>query len=187
MAHPLQQGDMISGRRLIDLHGRTVDIPNREGLLTHLQFRRFAGCPMCNLHLRSFIQRHDELTAAGIAEVAVFHSSARSMTQQHAEAPFALLADPSKALYREFGVESSLHALLHPRAWAAMIQGLVRLGATLPDRGESRLGLPADFLIAGDGRLLALKYGQHAYDQWSLDELLATARKSCRSPRATTT
>ena len=33
-------------------------------------------------------------------------------------------------------------------------------------------GLPADFLIAPDGRLAALKYGQHAYDQWTVDELL---------------
>jgi hypothetical protein len=35
------------------------------------------------------------------------------------------------------------------------------------------LGLPADFLIASDGRVLACKYGAHAYDQWSVDEILA--------------
>jgi hypothetical protein len=37
------------------------------------------------------------------------------------------------------------------------------------------LGLPADFLIASDGRILAAKYGRHANDQWEVDELLQLA------------
>jgi hypothetical protein len=37
--------------------------------------------------------------------------------------------------------------------------------------------LPADFLISRDGRVLARKYGAHAYDQWSVDELLTLARE----------
>jgi hypothetical protein len=41
---------------------------------------------------------------------------------------------------------------------------------------HSHLGLPADFLIGTDGRVLAKKYGKHAYDQWSVDELLAHAQ-----------
>jgi hypothetical protein len=36
--------------------------------------------------------------------------------------------------------------------------------------------MPADFLIARDGRVIASKYGNHAYDQWSVDELLELAR-----------
>ena len=53
---------------------------------------------------------------------------------------------------------------------------LMRHGFGLPGQGESMLGLPADFLIAPDGRVLAAHYGSHADDQWSLDELLALAR-----------
>jgi hypothetical protein len=37
------------------------------------------------------------------------------------------------------------------------------------------LGLPGDFLIAPDGRVIASKYGAHADDQWSVDEILALA------------
>ena len=37
------------------------------------------------------------------------------------------------------------------------------------------LGLPADLLIGSDGRVLATKYGVHADDQWSVDELLQLA------------
>jgi len=40
----------------------------------------------------------------------------------------------------------------------------------------SRLGLPAACLIACGGRVVACKYGDHAYDQWSVDELLDIAR-----------
>lgn len=36
-------------------------------------------------------------------------------------------------------------------------------------------GLPGDFLIAPDGRILAAKYGEHADDQWSVDEVLEHA------------
>jgi hypothetical protein len=35
--------------------------------------------------------------------------------------------------------------------------------------------LPADFLIGSDGRVLAAKFGSHADDQWSVDELLDLA------------
>jgi hypothetical protein len=38
-----------------------------------------------------------------------------------------------------------------------------------------RLGLPADFLIDSDGRVLACERGTHANDQWSVDEVLAHA------------
>ncbi|HEX4559363.1 MAG TPA: AhpC/TSA family protein, partial [Mycobacterium sp.] len=40
---------------------------------------------------------------------------------------------------------------------------------------ENHLGMPADFLIAPDGAVVARKYGEHADDQWSVDELLRLA------------
>ncbi|HEX7263032.1 MAG TPA: AhpC/TSA family protein, partial [Candidatus Dormibacteraeota bacterium] len=38
------------------------------------------------------------------------------------------------------------------------------------------IGLPADFLIAPSGQIKAAKYGKHAYDQWSVDELIELAK-----------
>ncbi|WP_030429602.1 hypothetical protein [Allokutzneria albata] len=46
-----------------------------------------------------------------------------------------------------------------------------------------RLGLPADFLIDRDGRVLAEKHGEHAYDQWSADELPALVSRAARPRR----
>jgi peroxiredoxin len=129
-------------------------------------------------------ERHGEISAAGILEVAVFHSSAEELRPYEGDLPFALVADPDRRLYRELGVEASPRALLHPRAWGAMIRGPLRSLIAFARRRQplpplrprgGRLGLPADFLIDTDGRILALKYGVHAYDQWSTDEVLALA------------
>ena len=40
------------------------------------------------------------------------------------------------------------------------------------------LGLPADFLIAPDGKILAAHYGKHAADQWTMEELLSKTNAS---------
>ncbi|MEO6085243.1 MAG: peroxiredoxin-like family protein [Umezawaea sp.] len=168
----------ISERELVAVTGERVRVPYPDALV-HLQFRRFAGCPICNLHLRSIVRQHDEITAAGIREVVFFHSPAAELRDY--DLPFAVIADPGKRYYREFGVESSRRALLRPQVWGAILRGtaLTLLGEYRPPtvRQEGgRLGLPADFLIAPDGRVLAAKHGTHANDQWSVEELLSHAR-----------
>jgi hypothetical protein len=45
-----------------------------------------------------------------------------------------------------------------------------RIPPMLPSGGQ--LSVPADFLIASDGQVIAVKYGQYAYDQWTVEELL---------------
>jgi len=170
----------ISQRELLSVTGEHIRVPDPQHLV-HLQFRRFAGCPICNLHLRSIVRRHDEITAAGIREVVFFHSPVDELRQHTADLPFATIADPDKRYYREFGVESAPRALLDPRAWGAIARGIVpTLRGTLKrptlHQEGGHLGLPADFLVDTRGRVIAAKYGEHADDQWSVDELLAEAR-----------
>ncbi|MGW6567384.1 peroxiredoxin-like family protein [Streptomyces sp. NPDC054975] len=154
------------------------------GRLVHLQFRRFAGCPICHLHLRSFVRRYEEIEAAGIREVVVFHSPPEELRPHVDGLPFPVVADPDKRLYAAFGVEASPRSLLSPRAWGPIARAVV-LGTWAMLRGRARppvrnprggrLGLPADFLITPDGHVAAAKYGTHADDQWPVDELLALA------------
>lgn len=169
-------GHIIPRRVLITIHNERIEIPDSHRL-THLQFRRFAGCGSCNLHLRSFAKRHAEISAANIREVAVFYSTAESMMPHQGELPFAIVSDPSRTLYEEFGVKTNLRSILAPSAWLSWVGAAFALDKLPepPREGESKLGLPADFLMATDGRVLALKYGTHAYDQWSVDELLSIA------------
>jgi peroxiredoxin len=177
----LNVGDFLNRRELVTIQGEPAQIPEPDRLV-HLQFRRYAGCPICNLHLRSTTQRHEEIIAAGIREVVVFHSSAQTMLEFQGELPFAAIADPDKELYAEFGVESSLKAVLNPRAFLTgfRARSVVHSVRGAMGIGEKHLGLPADFLIAPDGRVLATSYGRHANDQWSVDELLDLARSHSR-------
>jgi peroxiredoxin len=113
-ARPVRPGSTVTGRRLTTVLGEAVTVPDPERLV-HLQFRRFAGCPVCHLHLRSVVRRHTEIEAAGVREVVVFHSPAEELRRHTADLPFAVVADPGKRLYVEFGVESAPRALLSPR------------------------------------------------------------------------
>ena len=172
--HKLRPGAVISRRKLMTTHSQPIQLPDPTGVV-HLQFRRYAGCPFCDLHLRSVAQRHQELVAAGIREIVVFQSSPAELLAQKGDVPFAVIADPTRRLYTEFGVGSSPRAVLDPRAWLAGVRAVTSKRPSLPASRQQALGLPADFLVAADGNVLACKYGVHAYDQWSVDDLLQLA------------
>jgi peroxiredoxin len=180
----LEPGATIAPRQLLTISGESVSVPD-AGQLVHLELRRFAGCPICNLHLRSVVMRKDELAAAGIKEVVVFHSTDEEMRKYQSELPFAVVADPDKTLYAEFGVEKSPRAVLNPRVWPSIFRAIGHTIGQVVRRKEKAppiahengsLGLPGDFLIGSDGRVIASKYGTHAYDQWTVDEVLELAR-----------
>ena len=71
-------GDAFPRLELTASSGQPVVIPDPAGDFVHLQFRRFAGCPICNLHLRSIVRRYDEIRSHGIREVVVFHPRLRN-------------------------------------------------------------------------------------------------------------
>lgn len=110
--------------------------------------------------------------------------TARTLTTIRSER--ILVPDPGTITYREFGVTTSPRAVLHPKAWTAplnprvypmVLRGVRAGGSPTPRHGDSALGLPADFLIAPGGRVLAAKYGRHASDHWPVDELLQIAER----------
>jgi hypothetical protein len=74
----IQVNDPIRPRELTMIQGEQITVPVPE-FRTHLQFRRFAGCPGCNLHFRSIAKRHDEILGADLREVVLFYSSAQAM------------------------------------------------------------------------------------------------------------
>jgi peroxiredoxin len=179
-----QAGEKLQPLEFMTISEQQVSVPD-PAQLTHFQFRRFAGCPVCNLHLQSFVKRQDELSAANIREVIFFHSTAEELLPHANDLPFAVVADPQKVFYKQFGVEASIYSLLNSRAWLPIARSILHsLGAVILTRKPmpslnpegGRYSLPADFLIANDGNIVASKYGEHVYDQWSVDELLELAR-----------
>jgi peroxiredoxin len=181
--HRYARGDTVRPRKLTTIHGERIALPDPERM-THLQFRRYAGCPICNRHLHTVVARHDEIVAAGVRVVAVFHSTAADMRPHHGDLPFDCVADPDRLLYSEFGVETSARAVLHPRVWTTgmsprtwpvVLRGLRGGGRPTPTHGETILGLPADLFIDPDGLVRSANYGRHANDQWTVDQVLRLA------------
>jgi len=168
-----KQGDIVPARTLESVTGESIKLPDPNRLV-HLQLRRFVDCPICNTHIAEVRGRAREIEAAGIKEVIVFHSSAKSIRSYQKDLPFALVGDPKKVLYKEFGVEASL-GFLSRKSLGAAIRGVSHghLGLRL---AGGPFGLPGDFLIEPSGQIKAAKYGTHAYDQWSVDELIALAK-----------
>lgn len=174
----VQIGKVINKRTLVTTESEPIQIPDAKKLI-HLQFRRFAGCPFCSVHLHSMVRRHTEILAAGIRVVVVFRSTVTALRYHYSDTPFAVIADPKDTLYTEFGVGSGLRALLNSRALFVVVPKVIRMLPKLPGMppwGKGVFGLPADFLIAPDGRVVACKYGTHADDQWPVDRLLELAR-----------
>lgn len=168
--------DTIEPLTLTSIQDQNVTIPKPDKLI-HLQFRRFAGCPVCNLHLQSFLSRADELTAHNIHEVVIFHASKTKMLEKVVDVPFDLIADPHKELYKAFGVQGTWKALLNGGTIKSALKGAKQFGVATPEKLESEFIVPADFLISSEGRILASHYGTHANDQWSVDEVIKLASR----------
>lgn len=178
-ASRLRLGDVVNAFALVTLAHGIVDVPAAGPV--HLQFRRFAGCPICNLHLQSFVRGHQRLLTAGVSPIALFHSPPSEMLPYQAGLPLPVVADGERAWYRRFGVERSLRALLHPSAMAAAVAGMASAPFD-PRKNDGGIdGLPADFLIDARGVVVAVNYGAHANDQWSVDDVIALAASGASS------
>lgn len=184
MSKQLKAGQTFPSLEATNIHGARISVPGNTRV--HLQFRRFAKCPICNLHLQSFVRHNDELKRAGVLEIVFFHSSAAELLPYQGSFPFDVVGDPDRRFYRQYGVGRSIFSILNPKTWLAMLEGLFIKGrpAVSPTPDGGLLGLPADFLIGTDGLVEAVRYGTHADDQWSVDEVLElAARTSKMDPR----
>ena len=169
-------GDVFPQLTVITSKGTRITIPVAGANYTHIQFRRFSGCPICNTHIAEFRRSIAQLKAAGIHEVLFFHSSQEDVAAFHKDLPFDAVGDREKHYYSRFGVESSWK-FANAAAVRAALASILRGNFGLKISGGP-LGLPAEFLVAADGRIKAAHYGKHAYDQWAIKTLLDLARDS---------
>lgn len=178
----LGPGDRVGPLSLVTIAGDRLRLPNGEDLI-HVHLLRFAGCPVCTLHVHAFAGRHAEIERAGVRTLLVYPSTRQELARYQPELPFDVVADPERSLFRRMGAESSARALLDPRAWGPSATAIVhaiatathrRLTAPLRPNGGS-LGLPADLLIAPGGEVVASKYGEHAADHWTVDDVIIEA------------
>src|SRR5262245_11568966 len=133
-------GDMVPAATLESVTGDPIKLPDPDRLV-HLQFRRFVDCPICNTHIAELRGRAREIEAAGIKEVIVFHSSAKAIRSYQKDVPFVLVGDPKKALYKEFGVETSL-GFMRLKTFGAWTRGIAHGHLGLRSFPGGPFGLP---------------------------------------------
>lgn len=171
----LQIHSRVPARIWHDIQGEALQVPHPT-LWTHLQFRRFAQCPICNLHVRDFFRSYEKIHQAGIQEVIIFQSTQEQLVDQKVEQPHDgnvhIVADPTRQLYQAFGVHRSMLSVAHPGAWWSAMKGVAQFGMRLPSGSESMFGMPADFLVDTEGAVVAAHYGRHADDHWSVEDLI---------------
>ena len=172
-------GQIIQRRAWHTAAGPFTTIPDPHDQMVNLQFSRFAGCPICNLHLASYRKRAAELQQAGIKVVIVFHSPAGDVADLRGDLPFALVPDPDRRYYREFGVGRSPFSLLNSVAFATL-RSEAKAGRRAQRVHGGPFGLPADFVIDQTGKVIVAHYGKHADDTLSVDDVLAAAMASRR-------
>lgn len=175
----LQMGQTAPFFAAQDTHGRLIRLDDYRGHYLLLSFYRHASCPFCNLRIHELMQRLAEFENVGLSLVAVFQSPPEQIAQYIGKQrpPFVILPDPRLYLFHEYGVETSLRALLIGatrklgRVWRA-----VRLGF-FPGRVQGSVArVPADFLIGPRGEILIAYYGRDISDHVPIETLLQKLR-----------
>jgi thioredoxin-dependent peroxiredoxin len=155
------------------LGGRLVDLAVLRGRTVLLKFYRFATCPVCNLHLHNFIKDYRHLEALGLTTVVLFHSPAAKVEASRREvAPFDLVPDPDKRIFREYGVETGWTGMFSPAVMRDYMRALAAgfpAGMLTSDGGIT--GNPADFIVDADGRIAFAHYGRHYADSLGAAEI----------------
>lgn len=155
--------------------GEEITLDGLGGRLKHIQFHRFVGCPVCNLRVREFVNRYEDVRAAGVETVMVFHTPLPEI-QAHVEGsppPFPIVADPDRLLYDAYGVERSMLGIMSPSFNLSAVKGMLAGFAATPWGQGGVDQIPADFVVDEDGVLKLARYGRHGGDSLSVDALLS--------------
>ena len=172
----IQTGDASPQFSLPAIDGSTFNMSDMQGKRVILTFFRFSSCPLCNMRIRSIIQRWDEFSNDAVM-VAVFDAKIGELQKRMKKhnAPFIIVADETYEEFNKNGVKKSFFKFM----WGAMRSPLTLIKATL--RGYvpltmsiSKLStIPVDILIDEEGKVVEAHYCKDTADHISLDRMIA--------------
>ena len=171
----IQPGVVAPDLEMQDLEGQSQSIGQYRGRPLLLQFYRYASCPMCDLRLHDFSREYPRLREMGLEVIAIFHSSPRRLRSHFGgrRLPFTIVADPSRHLYRRYGVETSwikfLLSMLKPSFYWDWLRSM-RHGF-FGGVDWQLASMPADFLIGPDGTVLEVHYGRDIGDHMPVHQI----------------
>ncbi len=169
----IEVGQPAKNFKVEDIYGNLVIVDDYTGQKLLLAFFRHAAYPLCNLRVHQLIQSYPFLQVRGLSILAFFEYSKenilRYVGQQHA--PFPIVADPERRIYKLYGVESS---------WLGTLRGLLRLSDFSNAASKGLLFfnphndvalIPADFLIGADLVIQTAYYGKDIGDHLPIEEI----------------
>ncbi|MFQ5448145.1 MAG: redoxin domain-containing protein [Saprospiraceae bacterium] len=157
----------------LDLQGCEVDLESYRGRKVMLSFYRYAACPFCNLRINNLIKQHAAWQEKGLEMLAVFQSPKEKMMKYvgRQEAPFPIIADPKRALYRLYGLETSWWGLMKGLMRLSELRETLRKGFLKLDIDGRMAMLPADFLINEDMEVVLAYYGRDIGDHLPVETI----------------
>jgi len=170
----LKPGDVAPSFQVTDVHGETHSMHGNRCRPTLLSFYRHAGCPPCNLRVHELMLASEKLDQYNVQILSVFESTPEHIRKDlaHGDVPFPILPDRERHLYRKYAVNTSLSGFLSSfllRLQYSM-KAIFKYGY-FPRFAEATTMMPADFLVAPDGRLKLVHYGKDLGDYLAFDTL----------------
>ena len=176
----LQAGDQARPFDVRDTAGRSHSLDAYRGRPLLLQFYRYSGCPMCDLRMNDFAREYPAIEKLGVQVVAFFHSPAERLRNhlRRRALPFPVVADPTMAAYRAYGVESSVLRLFWSMVLPSFYVDWVRaMGQGFWGSMSANMAtMPADFLIGADQIIRRVHYGTDIGDHMTVDTIIEEAR-----------
>lgn len=172
----LQVEQNAPGFSINDVFGNPISLQAYKGKTVYLSFMRFAGCPVCNLHVHNLLKHADALKAKNIEVVLVYESSLANLRQylEDRTYPFTFVADPESTLYNTYHVEKSWSKLM-----GSMFKGMlgkVRAGEKLfrkkPAMDGNMNRMEAEFVIDKNGKLAIAHYATFLGDNIAIEKIV---------------
>ncbi len=169
----LAAGDTAFAFEAQDINGNEVALRRFKKKKVLLSFHRYASCPFCGMRIYELKQRYATYHHMGLEMVSLFHS-AREEVQKYVGAqqpPFAIIADPQQAIYRAYGVETSVVGVMAGMFRIGRMIEAYRHGLRLEATGEQISSMPAEFLLGPGLVVERAYYGSDLGDHLSLRDI----------------
>jgi len=170
----LKEGQKALNFKVEDIFGNEVFLSDYKGKKLLLSFYRYASCPLCNLRVNELIEYEPIFREKGMEMLAIFQSPKESIKEYvgKQDAPFPIIADPQRKLYKLYSVETSIWGTLRAVLKPSRFKEAMRRGFKLGKSEGAITQIPADFIIDGNLNISKLYYGKDIGDHMPIEQII---------------